>query len=76
MLYSITTEEMLNVQLATKGERFSHRCWPQDVIKAVVITEVSASTELQRIDTNRRRSISRLLSFPFFSTRLGSDDRQ
>ncbi len=63
MLNPITSQEMLNVQLATKGERFSHRHWPEDVIKAFAIVDVSCETGLQRIDVRRWMSISRLLSF-------------
>ena len=32
----LTPEEVLAVNLATKGESYSHRHWPEEVVKAVI----------------------------------------
>lgn len=58
----MTLEEVSNVALATKGERFSHRRWPQEVIKTFAVAEVSNS-RAQRTDVSRRMSFDRLRIF-------------
>ncbi len=40
MSYRMTAEEYLRVELATKRESYSHRRWPEEVVRAIAGAEV------------------------------------
>ncbi len=40
MLRPLTSEEMLDVNLASKGENTSHRRWPKEIVEAFLAAEV------------------------------------
>ena len=69
MRRELTPEEIVAVNLATKGERFSHRRWPQDVIAAFAAAGVGDAGESRRrplLGTNR---LTRRLPFALSPTR-------
>ena len=47
MLKPLTSEEVVRVSLATKGECHVHRRWPQDVVRAFALAEVITTKEEQ-----------------------------
>jgi hypothetical protein len=45
MLRQLTAEDYLRVQLATRGESYSHRRWPQEVVRAVAASDLVKAGE-------------------------------
>ena len=41
MSYQMTAEEYMRVQLATKHESYTHRHWPQEVVRAIAGAELN-----------------------------------
>ena len=45
---TLTAEEYQSVQLATRGESYAHRRWPQEVVRAVAAADVVITGEARR----------------------------
>ena len=45
MLKPLTTEEMVQVSLATRGECYAHRRWPEEVVRAFATAPVITSRQ-------------------------------
>ena len=61
----LTPAEVSAVDLATKGESYSHRRWPEDVLWAVINAELVRAGDIQpgepRRAANRVRAVRRRL---------------
>lgn len=45
MLRQLTADEYLGVELATRGESYTHRRWPHEVVRALVAADVVKAGE-------------------------------
>ena len=69
MLKTLTPEEVVQVSLATKGECYAHRRWPEEVVRAFAVAEVVTAKEAQEgRPAPRPRLYRRVLSFAHSST--------
>ena len=69
MLKPLTTEEMVQVSLATRGECYAHRRWPEEVVRAFAAAEVITAREAQEGRApHSPRLFRRMLSFAHSST--------
>jgi hypothetical protein len=68
MLKPLTPEEVVQVSLATRGEGYAHRRWPEEVVKAFASAEVITAQQTQQGGAARRpRLFRRVLSLGHFS---------
>ena len=49
----LTPEEFLAVNLATKGESYAHRRWPEEVVRAVIKTDLVKASATQPAEPRR-----------------------
>ena len=69
MLKPLTPEEVVQVSLATRGECYAHRRWPEEVVRAFAVAEVVTAKEAQEgRAAHRPRLFRRVLSFAHSST--------
>ena len=59
----LTPEETTDVSLATKGESYHHRRWPEEVVRAFAAAQVITAREPQGRADTRPRLFRRVLSF-------------
>ena len=65
----LTSEEVIQVSLATRGECYAHRRWPEEVVRAFAAAEVVTARETQEgRPAPRPRLFRRVLSFATSST--------
>jgi hypothetical protein len=48
MSNQMTAEEYMRVELATKHESYSHRYWPQEVVRAIAGAEINPAAQPPR----------------------------
>ena len=62
MAQLITTQEMIDVSVATVRESTTHRHWPKDVVEKFLAAELIDASYVARIEVNRPKGLASLVS--------------